>query len=275
MRASVVIFAIGLFGCVPPNGHQHAPEPRRGLPAQRCAPTTFDVVDLSHVMHPAMATWPGGVPFEMERLVDYDQGYRTHRFAMGENTGTHLDAPSHFVDGKRSVDKIGVSQLVVPAVVIDIKDKVAADPDYQLSANDVIDWEGAYGSLPVGALVIIHTGWHKRFDDPPRYLNQDAEGVMHFPGCSLEAAALLLERDVVGIGIDTLSVDHGASKDFATHKLVLGANKYMLENLANLEALPISGATVIVGVLPIGDGTQAQARVMALVPQAPEQAEEP
>jgi kynurenine formamidase len=115
-------------------------------------------------------------------------------------------------------------------------------------------------------LVILNTGWYKRFGDGQRYLNMDANKVMHFPGYSKESAELLVQRDVVGIGIDTLSLDHGPSKDFSTHLVMLGANKYMLENLANLDALPSTVATVIVGVLPVQDGSQAQARIFALLP---------
>ena len=231
---------------------------------QRCAPPSFHVVDLTHVMHPQMPVWPGGIPFKMERLVDYDEGYRLHKFEVGENTGTHVDAPGHFVEGKRSIDQIPVDELVVPAVVIDIAGMVAQDPDYQLSANDIVDWEGAFGQIPVGSLVIAHTGWHKRFHDPVKYINQDAQGVMHFPGVSPDAAQLLVERDVAGIGIDTLSLDHGPSKDFVTHKTMLGADKFQM---ANVDRLPETGATVVIGVLPVAEGSQAQARIIALVPE--------
>jgi len=224
------------------------------------------VIDLTHVMHENMPFWPGGVPFKMTRLVDYDQGYQLHKFDMGENTGTHVDAPSHFIRGKRPIDEIPLADLIVPAVVIAVQDKVAAHPDYQLSADDVRAWEAQHGTIPAGSLVILNTGWHTRFGDATRYINMDANKVMHFPGYGKESAELLVQRDVVGIGIDTLSLDHGPSKDFPTHLVMLGANKYMIENMANLDALPPTGATVIVGVLPVQDGSQAQARIFALLP---------
>ncbi len=252
------------------NGRSH----RRALcapqTANRCWPPPQTVVDLTHQMHETMAYWPGGVPFKMTRLVDYAEGYRLHRFEMGENTGTHVDAPAHFIEGKRTVAQIPPDELVVPLVVIDVRDKTRNNPDYLLSANDVVDWEAAFGEIPVGSLVVANTGWHERFSDPERYINQDDQGVMHFPGFAPEAARLLVERDVAGIGIDTLSLDHGAAKTFATHKIMLDANKYQVENLANLDALPALGATVIIGVLPIVDGSQAQARVLALVPNKPD-----
>lgn len=228
--------------------------------------TARRVVDLTHEMHPGMAFWPGGVPFRMERLVDYDKGYRLHRFVMGENTGTHVDAPAHFVPGTRSVAEIPLTRLVVPAVVIDGTVQAASDPDWRLSAADVRAWEARHGRIPAGALVILNTGWHRRFSDPRAYANQDRDGVMHFPGFGADAARLLVARDVAGIGIDTLSLDHGPSRDFAVHRIMLGANRYQIENLANLDALPPTGVTVVVGVLPVRDGSQAQARVLALLP---------
>ncbi|HEY5865719.1 MAG TPA: cyclase family protein [Candidatus Tectomicrobia bacterium] len=224
------------------------------------------VIDLTHTMHENMAFWPGGVPFKKIRLVDYDQGYQLHKFDMGENTGTHVDAPSHFIKGKRPIDQIPLADLIVPAVVIDVQEKVAAHPDYQLSADDVRAWEAKHGTIPAGTLVILNTGWHKRFGDGQRYINMDANKVMHCPGYGKESAVLLVQRDIVGIGIDTLSLDHGPSKDFPTHLVILGANKYMLENMANLDTLPPTGATVMIGVLPVQDGSQAQARIFALLP---------
>lgn len=228
--------------------------------------TATQVIDLTHPMYDAMPFWPGGVPFKKTRLVDYDQGYQLHKFEMGENTGTHVDAPSHFIKGNVPIDKLALRNIVVPAVVIDVKDKVAGNPDYQLSAADVKDWEAKNGRIPEGSLVILDTGWNKRFGDPKAYVNMDANNVMHFPGYHPESAAVLILRGVVGVGIDTLSIDFGPSKDFAFHVAMLKANKYQIENMANLDALPAKGATVIVGVLPVKDGSQAQARILALLP---------
>jgi kynurenine formamidase len=262
----VVVLVLALGGCSTVTSTHDHPKPKTPK-SQRCSPARQTVVDLTHPMHPDMPYWPGGVPFKMERLVDYDHGYRFHRFEMGENTGTHVDAPSHFVEGKRSIEKLTVDELVVPLAVLDVKQKVKTNPDYQVSGADIVDWEAVHGPVPVGCFFVANTGWHKRFNDVKQYLHQDTEGIMHFPGFSAEAAKVLLERDVVGIGIDTLSIDPGNSKDFAAHKLVLGADKYMIENLANLDAVPELGAIVVVGVLPVSEGSQAQARVIALVPE--------
>ena len=231
--------------------------------------STFDaarLVDLTHPMHPDMPFWPGSVPFTMTRLVDYDRGYRVHKLEMPENIGTHVDAPSHYIRGGRSIDGLALSELVVPAVVIEVAAKVADNPDYQLSAADIEAWEAEHGQIPARSLAIVNTGWHARFAEPDRFVNMDESNVKHFPGVGRDAAERFVERDVAGIGIDTMSLDHGASRDYPTHKIVLGADKYMIENLANLDALPATGATVILGVLPIRDGTQAQARILAVLP---------
>ncbi len=223
-------------------------------------------IDLTHKMHEGMPFWPGGVPFKKHRLVDYDQGYQLHKFEVGENTGTHVDAPSHFIKGNRPIDEIPLSELIVPAVVIDVQDKVAANPDYELSPEDIKLWESRHGIIPPNSLVILNTGWHKRFGSPERYINMDGSNVMHFPGYHPDSAQVLIDRNIAGVGIDTLSLDHGPSKTFAFHVEILKANKYQIENMANLDALPTTGATVVVGVLPVQAGSQAQARIFALLP---------
>ena len=212
-----------------------------------------------------MPYWPGGIPFEKNRLVDYDQGYRFHEFHMGENTGTHVDAPSHFIEGGHMIHDIPAEDLLVPAVVINVQDKVETDPNYLLTEEDVLSWEKEHEKIKPGTLVIMNTVWYKRFDSVTNYQNMDSEALnMHFLGYSAESAELLLERDVVGIGIDTLSLDFGESRDFPVHRIMLVEGKYMIENLNNLDELPPTGAWVVVGVLPVRDGTEAQARILGL-----------
>ncbi len=228
--------------------------------------TAKRAIDLTHKMHEGMPFWPGGVPFKKHRLVDYDQGYQLHKFEVGENTGTHVDAPSHFIKGKRAIDEIPLTDLIIPAVVIDVQEKVARNPDYELTPEDIKLWESSHGTIPADSLVILNTGWHKRFGNPEQYINMDGSSVMHFPGYHPDSAKVLIERNIAGVGIDTLSLDHGPSKSFAFHVEILKANKYQIENMANLDALPTKGATVVVGVLPVQAGSQAQARIIALLP---------
>ncbi len=226
----------------------------------------WSVVDLSHTLHPDIPLWPGNPPFELRNLARLpEHGYYSNAFSCPEHIGTHLDAPIHFVEGRRSMHEVPASQLVGEACVIDVREKVALNPDYLVSVRDLRDFENRYGQIPAGAFVIARTGWEERWADPKRYVNMDEQGVMHFPGFGEDAARLLVERNVAGVGIDTLSIDHGPSKDFIAHKILLGANKIALENLANLRALPPRGATIIVGALKIRDGSGAPARVLALV----------
>jgi kynurenine formamidase len=271
MHRSLVLFLAAAFGAAAlgcgTSRHRHkASEPRGPVPAV-CPAPSFEVVDLSQAIHAGVPVGPSGVAFSMKRYADYPDGYRAHELHMGDDVGTHVDAPAHFVEGGVTIERFTAEQLVLQVAVIDVSDKVAQNPDYALSGNDIVDWEDVNGPIPVGGIVLARTGWSKRFGDPARYLNQDAQGVMHFPGFSGDAAALLVERDVAGIGIDTLSLDPGADAEMSTHKQMLKAGKYMIENLTSLDRLPATGAIIIVGVLPIVDGTQAPARVMALLPE--------
>jgi kynurenine formamidase len=270
VRSSIIALCVSLVACEGNTPEPQAPT-RKARPSRKCPPPRHQIVDLTHPMQEGMPVWPGGVPFKMTRLADYDRGYRLHKLEMGENTGTHVDAPSHFVSGKRSIAELPIEELVVAAVVVDLKERVRGNPDYLVSVGDIGDWEAAFGPIPPASIVIANTGWHTRFRDPTKYFNQDANGVLHFPGFSVEAARLLVERDVAAIGIDSPSLDHGPSKTFDTHKAFLAANRYGVENLANLDKLPPTGATLVVGVLPVVDGSQAQARVIAMVPEKDEE----
>ncbi len=227
--------------------------------------TTWQVVDLTHTFHPAIPVWPGSPPVEFRNLVRHAQGYYANAFSCAEHTGTHVDAPIHFIEARRSMHEVPATQLVGEACVIDVSDKVARNPDYRVSARDIRDFENRYGQIPPGAFVVARTGWEERWNDPKRYVNMDERGVMHFPGFGEDAARLLLERNINGVGIDTLSIDYGPSQDFIVHKVLLGANKLGIENMANLKELPPRGATLIVGALKIRDGSGAPARVLALV----------
>ena len=245
-----------LLLCFCPGVVAFADELQQPLSARR-------MVDLTHVLHRDMPFWPGTAPFVIERLADYDKGYRMHRFSLWENIGTHIDAPAHFIEGGASVNELGLNDLVAPVAVINVQDRVALDPDYQLSVQDVLTWEERNGQVRPGSLVVMNTGWYKKFSDPEAYVNQDEQGVLHFPGFSVAAAELLVERDVAGIGIDTLSLDPGNDLSFPVHRIILGAGKFQVENLNNLDALPAAGAVAVIGVLPVKDASQAQARIFA------------
>jgi kynurenine formamidase len=226
------------------------------------------VLDLSYAINDKLVPWPGDEKF-FEAKVNASiekNGYFTRSFWMLEHYGTHVDAPAHFPPGKATVDQIPLKQLFGPAVVIDVQAESGKDADFQLPAARVLDWEKQHGRIPEGAIVLLRTGWASRWPDAERYRNQDASGTMHFPGFSAEAAKLLMERKVSGLGCDTLSIDYGASKDFPVHHLALGAGLYHVENLADLGELPESGAFLIVAPIKLEGGSGGPARVFALLP---------
>jgi kynurenine formamidase len=226
------------------------------------------VIDLTYAINAHLPVWPGSThPFEAEVLARPDkEGYFARRFSMLEHYGTHLDAPAHFPPGKLFIDQIPVDRLFGPAVVIDVRDAVAKDPDYRLTVARIERWEKAHERIPAGAIVLLRTGWAARWPDQARYRNQDAHGVMHFPGYSVEAARLLIERKASGIGIDTLSIDYGPSKNFEVHRVTLPAGLYHLENLANLDQLPPVGAFLIVAPIKLEGGSGGPVRVFAILP---------
>lgn len=225
-------------------------------------------VDLTHPLHPEMPFFPAKVPLPFERTQTAfleRMGVNSGRFAMSEHQGTHLDAPVHFVESDVSVEDIPPAQLVAEAVVIDTRAAVLDDPDHRLTPDEVLAWESAHGPVPGDSYVLIDSGWGAHWGDPERYYGRDGDGVLHFPACTPEAAALLVERGALGVGVDTLSVDNsrvGDSKG-AAHKVLHGAGRYVLENLARLDELRATGNLIIIGALPIVDGTGAPARVLA------------
>lgn len=225
------------------------------------------IIDLSYAISDKMVPWPGDVKaFEAKINATVEKnGYFTRSFWMLEHYGTHMDAPAHFPPGTTTLDQIAPERFFGPAVVLDVVKEADRDPDYQLSVKKIESWENAFGKIPAGAIVVLRTGWSSRWPDVARYRNQDANGKMHFPGFSVEAAKLLLERKISGLGCDTLSIDPGNSADFPVHHLVLGAGVYQLENLADLNGLPAAGAFVIAAPIKLEGGSGGAVRVFALV----------
>jgi kynurenine formamidase len=228
------------------------------------------VVDMTYAINDKLPAWPGDDRTFEAKVVATPQkdGYFARSFWTLEHYGTHLDAPAHFPPGKEYLDQIPVAHFFGPAVVIDVRDEVSKDPDYRLRVMRVEKWEALHGKVPTGAIVLLRTGWSSRWPDRARYRNTDANGVMHFPGYSVEAAKLLIERGAVGLGIDTLSIDYGPSKDFEVHRTGLPAGLYNLENLANLDQLPDAGAFLIVAPIKLEGGSGGPVRVFALLPPA-------
>lgn len=224
------------------------------------------VVDMTHTLTPDFPTYFGDQQFFDEDVFTYaSNSFNLKMLRVNEHTGTHIDAPLHFTDGGTSIDEVAVQSLVCPLAIIDIREKADANPDAQVTPDDVKAWIAQHGPIPQGACVAQNAGWQDRLGTPA-FRNADAAGKMHFPAFHVETVKMLLEEaEVVGVAVDTLSIDYGLSADFITHYTWLPANRWAIENIANLDQLPVSGATMVVGAPKHQGGTGGPCRVMALV----------
>jgi kynurenine formamidase len=226
------------------------------------------VVDLTHTLNGQTPTYEESkTPAFQARTVATIQKdhYFAREISLPEHFGTHLDAPAHFAPGHWTVDEIPPERLVAPLIVIDVRSRVNGNPDYQMSQQDLSDWEQREGPIPAGSVVIARTGWESRWNSAKDYRNPDTKGVMHFPGYSLPAAQFLVDRKVFGLGIDTLSIDYGPSPDFPVHQYTLAHNLYHLENVANLDRVSPSGAMVVVAPMKLEGGSGCPVRILALL----------
>ena len=232
------------------------------------------LVDLTYSFDERTIFWPNNKPFQWQKtawgMTAGSYWYASGNFCMSDHGGTHIDAPIHFGKDQHTLDQIPLYRLVAPAVVVDVRDAVAKDRDYRLSAEDLKTWESRHGRIPIGAIVLMHSGWGRHWPEKMKYLGSltpDDPESLHFPGFSSEAAKFLVtERKIDGVGIDTPSIDHGPSKDFIVHQILNGANVYGLENVASLERLPATGATVIALPMKIKGGTGGPVRIIAILP---------
>ena len=221
----------------------------------------MSVVDLTHTLHPGIPTFDDAQCCAFRDLSTVAKGgYFNRELHLQEHVGTHIDAPAHFCAKGWHVDEIPAEKLMAPLVVLDVAKAVKQSATYVVSVIDIKQHEARHGKIPHGALVCAMTGWSERWDDPIRYRND-----FRFPGFSLEAAELLVEeRRVVGLGIDTLSIDVGTSKAFEVHNFALAKKVYFLENLANLDKVTPRGFTAVVGAIKTQGGSGGPARVLAI-----------
>ncbi len=224
------------------------------------------VIDLTHTLSPDFPTYFGEPGLEAEVVASFEaDGFNMLRWSVVEHTGTHLDAPIHFAEDAQSAQEIPVESLVVPLAVIDIRERAAANPDAQVTPDDLRAWISSYGDIPEGACVAMNSGWGQHVDSE-MFRNADDDGVMHFPGFHVEAAQYLMEETgALGLAVDTLSLDYGRSGDFATHYAWLPTNRWGIECLANLDRVPQRGATLVVGAPKIAGATGGPSRIFALV----------
>jgi kynurenine formamidase len=208
---------------------------------------------------------------ELSRYDDRGPAWYWNDIVTGEHTGTHFDAPVHWVTGRDGddVSQVAPKRLVAPAAVLDATAPAAADPDFLLEVEHVREWTKAHGALPEGGWLLYRTGWDARADDEGDFLNADETG-SHTPGISPECAHwLATETPIIGVGVETVGTDagaaHGFEPAFPCHSFMLGAGKYGLTQLRNLDRLPPQGAVLVASPLPIVGGSGSPTRVLALV----------
>lgn len=224
------------------------------------------IIDLTHTLTAESPTWDGACGFDLPTTLDHHECSTETKFKLQAlhlkkaGVGTHIDAPLHCFPNTASVASLSLENLIVKAYVINVSSK--ADSNYKISVDDITEFEKIHGPIQKNSLVIVYTGWSKYWPDSKKYRNENQQGIMQFPSLSAQAAELLIERNVAGIAIDTLSPDCPGSGD-PVHRMMLSHNKYMIENIAHADQLPPVGAYVIA--LPIKiESTEAPVRIVGL-----------
>ncbi len=221
----------------------------------------FKIVDLTHNLSKDVPTWDGSCGFEHHLHHDYDQNniykFRTNKIKMNEGIGTHIDAPAHCIPGSITIDQLSLQNLIAPCIVIDVSNRV--HERYNVSVLDIQEFEKTHGTIQPGSFIIVRTGWEKFWHTPDQYRNN-----LIYPSIAGEAANFLLERQIVGLGIDTLSPDR-PEDGYPVHAAILGVGKYIIENIANSETLPPVGSYTLALPIKIKGGTESPIRLIALI----------
>jgi kynurenine formamidase len=228
-------------------------------------------VDLTHAFSPAIPRWPGFPAEERKTIYTYEKdGFFAELFTHVGQYGTHVDPPGHFHKGLRLVDEIPVKEMMLPLVVIDCSQKVAANPDYQLVLGDIQAWEEKHGEIPAGSFVAMRSDWYKRFTDFDAFYNKDEKGQSHYPGWTIEALKFLFdERGVTAIGHEPIDSDAAVAQKegfFSCESYVLKTNRFQVELIANLDQVPEAGALVVCSWPKPKSGSGFPARIFAIVP---------
>lgn len=235
------------------------------------------ILDMTYAYDSQTIYWPNASPFtltpEFSGITERGYWYSANFYSASEHGGTHADAPRHFSQNGRTIDQVPIAGWIGPAVRIDATRQCSRDRNYLLSVDDILGWEKEYGRIPEGSWVIMYTGIGTRYyPDPKEVLGTDKKGLpalpeLSFPAFSPQSAEFLTkERSIRGIAVDTPSIDYGKSQDFMVHRIICGADKLALENIANLDKLPAKGAMLYVIPMQIKGGSGAPARVFAILP---------
>lgn len=220
------------------------------------------IIDLTHTLSPDIPSWDGSCCFSLITTTDYKDCtapnlFRVQKIEALAGAGTHMDAPAHCFPGAATVDVFELENLTTDCIVIRVDHE--ADENYLVMPDTITAFEKEHGKIPPKSFVIFYTGWDKHWKNPKQYRND-----LKFPSIHEDTAKLLLERDIAGIGIDTLSPD-AIGKDFPVHRVILGAGKYLVENVAHAKNLPLVGAKISIVPMKIGGGTEAPIRLFAVV----------
>jgi kynurenine formamidase len=233
-------------------------------------------LDLSHDLSSETIYWPTAQPFKLNTvsagMTKKGYYYSAYQFCAAEHGGTHIDAPIHFAKDHRTVDEIPLTQLIGPAIKIDVSDKVAANRDYQIRTEDFTAWESRHGKIPDGSILLLQTGFGQYWPNRIKYLGTAKRGPkgvaeLHFPGLHPDAAKwLIANRPISAIGIDTASIDYGQSKIFGSHVALMSHGIPAFENVANLDQVPVTGAQIIALPMKIKGGSGGPLRIVAFIP---------
>ncbi len=232
------------------------------------------LLDMTYCYDEDTIYWPNAEPFVLNKgfwgINDKGFWYASNEYGAAEHGGTHADAPIHFAQNGRTIDQIPLEEWIGPAIKIDVTQKCENNRDYLLTRDDIIEWESLHSNIPENSWVIMYTGiGTKYYPDKKMVLGTDKKGLdaipeLSFPGFSPESVEFLInERNIKGIAIDTPSIDYGKSELFEVHRILCGANRLALENISNLDKLPVKGAKLYVIPMLIKEGTGAPARVFA------------
>lgn len=226
----------------------------------------FKIIDLTHKVHPDIPTWDMTCGYFIKTMRDYrhcsgEFKFRSQSLDIRASAGTHIDSPAHCFEGAKDVSEISMNDLVRPCVVIDVSEKATKNERYKVSIEDIEDFENKYGKINPKTFVLFFTGWSRFWNEPNRYHNN-----LVFPSVSAEVAKILLDRQIVGIGIDTLSPDCDEKGSFV-HSILLGANKYIVENVANAQNMPARGAYILVMPLNVQGAAESPIRLVGMIPK--------
>ncbi len=234
-------------------------------PATTQAAGFREVADLTHALSTDGFEKPHRSAYRVQNAALTDKTYAA-KVTSSEQFSTRIVAASRLGRGQWTVDQIPAGRLIGPLVVLDVSFSAKSNPDYELSVEDIARWEQANGPIPLGAIVMLRTGWGSRWNSIRSYRNPDVRGAMHFPGYSEDAARFLAEgRNALGLGIDTANLDRGSAQILAVGQYALEHGLYLLTNVANLDRMPANGAVAMVAPVKVAGGSSAPVRILALV----------